>query len=77
MKVCIVGASGKPGPGERWVRKSLRAAFEEDREQYAEGTRQLLEAGFHDPEGILFEKSREAAAAFRHAGGERLLGIAG
>ncbi|HEY5939547.1 MAG TPA: hypothetical protein VIT87_01920, partial [Gemmatimonadales bacterium] len=118
--------------GERWYLKSLRAAFEEDREQCVEGTRQLLETGFHDPEGILFcarnlarvhdrdfalqllgrtvdggfycslplvqdpwfdslradpefirilhrseEKSGEAAAAFAHAGGERLLGIAG
>lgn len=118
--------------GERWYLKSLRAAFEENRDECVEGTRQLLEGGFHDPEGILFcarnlarvqerdfalqllgqtvdggfycslplvqdpwfdsvradpgfirilhraeEKSREAAAAFGRAGGERLLGIAG
>jgi non-specific serine/threonine protein kinase len=39
---------------ERWYLKSLRAAFEGDRDDCVEGTRQLLETGFHDPEGLLF-----------------------
>jgi eukaryotic-like serine/threonine-protein kinase len=39
---------------ERWYLKSLRAAFENDRDQCIEGTRQLLGSGFHDPEGLLF-----------------------
>ena len=117
---------------ERWYLKSLRGAFEEDHDECVEGTRRLLEAGFHDPEGLLFcarnlarvhasdftlqllakvvdggfycsrlmvrdpwfdsvrgesefnriihraeEKSAAAAAAFRQASGDRLLGLSG
>jgi tetratricopeptide (TPR) repeat protein len=40
--------------GERWYLKSLRAAFEKDRDGCVEGTRQLLASGFHDPEGVFF-----------------------
>jgi serine/threonine protein kinase len=116
---------------ERWYLQSLRGALENDREECVEGTRKMLETGFHDPEGLLFcarnlarvqdrdfalevlgrvvdggffcsrlmihdpwfdsvradpefirilhlsdAKTREAAAAFSRAGGERLLGIA-
>src|SRR5215210_6094295 len=39
---------------ERWYLKSLRAAFENDRDQCIEGTRQIMATGFHDPEGLLF-----------------------
>ncbi|HJR15821.1 MAG TPA: protein kinase [Gemmatimonadales bacterium] len=116
---------------ERWYLQALRGAFENDRAECVEGTRKMLETGFHDPEGLLFcarnlarvqdrdfalemlgrvvnggfycsrllvqdpwfdsvraepefirvlhlaeAKSREAAAAFSRAGGERLLGVA-
>jgi hypothetical protein len=64
-----------------------------DREACVEATRQVLETGFHDPEGLLF-CARNAAyvragdfslellgrvvqGAFTRAGGERLLGVAG
>ena len=39
---------------ERWYLKSLRAALENDRDQCIEGTGQLLDQGFRDPEGLLF-----------------------
>jgi hypothetical protein len=39
---------------ERWYLTALRAAMEEDRAGCVEGTQQILNTGFHDPEGLLF-----------------------
>jgi eukaryotic-like serine/threonine-protein kinase len=39
---------------ERPYLTALRAAMENNRDECAEGTRQILATGFHDPEGLLF-----------------------
>jgi non-specific serine/threonine protein kinase len=39
---------------ERPYLTALRAAMEGDRDGCVEGTRQILDTGFHDPEGLLF-----------------------
>ena len=39
---------------ERWYLKSLRGAFEGNRDECVDATRRLLASGFHDPEGLLF-----------------------
>jgi eukaryotic-like serine/threonine-protein kinase len=39
---------------EHWYLMSQRAAFEGDREACVGAARQIIETGFHDPEGLLF-----------------------
>jgi len=39
---------------EHWYLMSQRAAFEGDREACVAAARQVIETGFHDPEGLLF-----------------------
>ena len=39
---------------ERWYLAALRAALEGDHEGSVEATREVLNTGFHDPEGLLF-----------------------
>jgi hypothetical protein len=39
---------------ERWYLTALRAAMEENRALCVEGTQEILNTGFHDPEGLLF-----------------------
>ncbi|HEX6433198.1 MAG TPA: protein kinase [Gemmatimonadales bacterium] len=39
---------------ERWYLTALRAALEGDHEGSVEATREVLNTGFHDPEGLLF-----------------------
>ena len=39
---------------EQWYLKSLRGAFENDRDECVNATRRLLDSGFRDPEGLVF-----------------------
>ncbi|MBA2459789.1 MAG: hypothetical protein H0V43_12660, partial [Gemmatimonadales bacterium] len=43
-----------PGGSDIWYIRAQRYAFEGDREGCGEALRKLLEAGFHDPEGLYF-----------------------
>jgi len=43
-----------PGGSDIWYIRAQRHAFESDREGCGEALRKLLEAGFHDPEGLYF-----------------------
>jgi TolB-like protein len=45
---------GQTAASERYYLRSLRGAFENDHDVCVEGTRQVIAAGFRDPEALLF-----------------------